>query len=218
MNYINELSTYSTSIISDSLDILWFSSWLIWIWAQTNNNKICWLAYTVKYELLWNNKSVEAWNYIDNVNNNNIIIIDNWWLKHCTVWWDILTHMAIIKKCNWTIINWYCRDIKDINKLNYPVFSKGIFMQTWKWRVKIVKTKWELNIEWIKINYWDYVLWDQNWVVVFSKNIIEKVLKQANYIKKIEENIKLAIKDWLSLQNARIKYNYNFHLWNKIKN
>lgn len=217
MDYSKELKKYSTTLISDVLDIYWLNSWLLWIKPQSKNYNISWEVFTVKYVLLEKNVSpTKAWDYIDDIDEWKVILIDNGGLLNCTVWWDILTKMAKIKWLAGTIINWCCRDIESINKLNYPVFSKWVYMQSWKWRVMFKSTNSCITINWVNIFPWDYVRWDLNWVVVIPKKIILEVLKKAKTISSIESNIRKTISNWLSLKEAREKFNYNFHIWKKI--
>jgi len=215
MEIIKKLSLFSTSIISDALNLLWLKWELYNFKSYTSNKKIVWVIYTIKYRLIKNNENLWVKNYIEDIPNNKdiILFIDNWWIKQYTVWWEILTLVAKIKWIKWTIINWVFRDLYEINNMNFPVFSKGVFMKSWKWYVQYFKKNCKLNVDWVEINSWDYVLWDSNGLVIIPKKIINIVLEKAEMIVDIESKIKQAVLNWIPLKIAREKYNYNFHIW-----
>lgn len=201
----------STSEISDAMDYLGISSSALSnIKPLHYSMKAFGVAYTVQYESNDSQHIQKAGDYIDDVSEENIIIIDNHGKTNCTVWGGLLTHFACKKNIQGTVINGVCRDVEDILKLKYPLFSLGYNMVTGKGRGHLSSTNKDINISGVLIKSNYYVYGDANGVLIIPNDSILAILDIAEEINKIEGNIYNSIKDGVfTLKEARIKFNYN---------
>lgn len=212
MNQLKErLHKLDTAEISDALDSYGISGALFGIKAAISGKKCIGKAFTVQY-IPYDEKPSEfknAGNYIDDVPPGSVIVVDNQGREDCTVWGDILTNYAVQHKIEGTVIHGAARDIKIIRELNYPLFSRNIFMCSGKNRVKKIAHQIDIEISGIKIHPNDIVFGDDNGVVIIPQEYAEKVIDRAENIKSTEEKILDAVKKGDGLFNARKKFHYD---------
>ena len=208
---IEELKILDTASLSDALDSLGFNGGLEGLEARTNNNNICGIAFTVKYDVADEEfkKKRKAADFIDDVQDDHIIVLANNGRSDCTVWGGILTKIAKSKNIKGTIIDGACRDIKEIRQLNYPIFTKSIFMQSGKGRAKKINQQVSVYINKVRINPNDFIKGDANGIIVIPNNISEEVIRRAKRIKLTEEKILNAVLNGEKLSIDRKNFSYN---------
>ena len=217
---ITILKSFTTPTLSDALDSLNINGGLENIYPQTTNCNICGQAFTVKYGIpnLAEQQIGKAADFIDDVPSHKIIVLANNGRLDCTVWGGILTQLALLKNINGTVIDGMCRDIDEIQLLNYPIFTKGIYMKSGKGRTKKIATQVPVFIGNTSINPDDYIRGDKNGIIVIPKQKILQVLDRAAHIKKTEHSIVTAIKKGIPLKAARNIYKYHRPWQDNIKN
>lgn len=196
--------------ISDALDSLKISGGLVGIQCRVKGLAMCGPAYTVKYRLIETESAgfKNAGNYIDNVPEGSIIVIDNDGRQECTTWGDILTNFAIKHNIGGTVIHGAARDIDEIERLRYPLFSTHIFMQSAKNRAIKVDENCEIEIGKVTIKPNDLIFGDSNGCVAIPFEHIEEVLSRAENIQKTEQKIIEAVMHGISLEKAREQFGY----------
>ena len=207
---LNEYKKLDSASISDALDSLNIRNRIPNLLPRSSNKKMVGYAYTVQYSpyKVPLNSFKNAGNYIDNVKENEIILLDNNGLDYCTVWGGILTKMAEIKKISGVVIYGAIRDIEEVEKSNVPIFSTHTFMCSAKNRFQLVSIKTTLKINDVTINPDDLIFGDKNGVLVVPKDLINICLTRAINIKKTEEKIIKEITSGMTLEKAREKHNY----------
>ena len=75
--------------------------------------------------------------FIDDVAESDIIAIDNDRRTDCTVWGDIMTQYAGLRRITATVIDGVCHDVAKALGDGYPLFTGGRFMRTGKDRVEV---------------------------------------------------------------------------------
>ncbi|AJC48736.1 RraA family protein [Allofrancisella guangzhouensis] len=208
-----EFSKLSTSAISDALDSLGLKDRVTGFSSRSSNDTLIGFAYTVKYDLLDEDKDFQnafqnAGNYIDNVAEEEIILIDNAARDWCTTWGGILTKFSILKKIGGAVIYGAVRDIEEIESSNLPVYSSHVFMASGKNRVKKVAEKCCVKIGNVLVSHGDLIFGDKNGILFIPKDKIEDVCKRAKHIEETEKKIIEAIELGMSLSEARSKFNY----------
>lgn len=208
---IKLLEELDVASLSDALDSLGLNGGLEGIKPQSVNKSICGRAFTVKYGLPSEEDKIvaKAANFIDNVKSNEVVVLANNGREDCTIWGGILTNVAVKNNIAGTIIDGMCRDIREINELSYPLYSKGVYMKTGKGRAKKLMTQTEVYIGNTKILPGDYIRADENGVIVIPQDKVEEVLKRAKNIKNTESLILEAVLNGMKLESAREKYKYN---------
>ena len=209
--FCRRLQLFDTASISDALDSLSINGGLQGIVPRTMSKKICGRAFTVKYgDVTEEERKIgRASDFIDEVSEGDVIILGNNRRCDCTVWGNILTTMAIMKKAAGTVIDGACRDIGEINDKMYPLFSKSVYMKSGKGRTKKIDLQVPIIVGDTNIEPGDYVLGDSNGVIIVPHNQIETVLYRAELIRKTEEKIVNAVKQGMRLDQARQKYHYH---------
>lgn len=207
---IKEFAKLDSAAISDALDSFKISCGLVGIKPLFPNIKCVGFAYTVKYqEIKEITEFQNAGNYIDNVPDNSVIVIDNDGRNDCTVWGGILTEVAMKKKINGTVINGCARDIDEISKKKYPLFAVSTFMQSAKNRSKKVSEALPIFINNVKIETGDIIFCDGNGCIVIPIKLASDVLQRAKNVIETEDKILNAVRNGMNLEEARKIYSYN---------
>ena len=147
--------------------------------------------------------------YIDDVPRGYVVVLDNRGRTDCTVWGGILSYVAKRRGIEGTVIDGVCRDVDDILRLRYPVFSRGFFMRTGKGRVRMDAVNVPVTVGGVLVRPGDVIVADSSGVVVVPRERAEEVLSIAEEIHEAEENIVKAVDGGLSLGEARKKYRYH---------
>lgn len=204
----NKWRGLSTSTISDALDKLGIPGQCIGIKPINREFEVIGPAYTVKY-LPQNDEIGSVGDYIEDVPQGAVIALDNDGRLDATVWGDILTRYAQIRKIGGTVINGVCRDTMSSLELGYPLFSKGTYMRTGKDRVRFFKDKIPVCLGGVTVNPDDILIGDADGVVVIPFDMIEQVLGIALFIHKCEWGIIQAVEQEMNLKEARELFNYH---------
>lgn len=199
---------FSTSTISDALDKFGFGGGCKGITPAFQKIKMVGTAYTVRYAPVGEVKGTVG-DYIDEVQPGDVVVLDNNGRTDCTVWGDILTITAKIKDISGTVIEGVFRDMPTILEEGYPIFSRGRFMMTGKDRVMVEATQVIVSIGAVQVKPGDILVGDDSGVVVVPQELAEKVLEAVDAIEEAEQKIVKAVRDGLSLTEARKKFGYH---------
>jgi len=147
--------------------------------------------------------------YIDDVHEGRVVVIDNGGRDDATIWGDILTEIAHRRKLAGTVIDGINRDVALCRKLGYPVFSKGHWMRTGKDRVQVERMDCPVNIGGARVSPGDILRGDADGVVVIPKEHEDTVLDAAEEIQAAEEHIREAVRSGMRLDEARKQFKYH---------
>ncbi len=147
--------------------------------------------------------------YIDDVPEGHIVVIDNGGREDATIWGDILTEIAHRRGLGGTLIDGISRDVKLCRQLGYPVFSVGHWMRTGKDRVQVEKMDCPVNIGGARVCPGDLLRGDADGVVVLPKEHEDAVLDAAEEIATAEEAIREACRGGMRLDEARKQFKYH---------
>ena len=121
----------STANVSDALDRLRMPGSCFGISPLQNGQRMIGRAYTIQYVPAGSPPGTVG-DYIDDVEQGQVIVLDNQGRRDCTVWGDILTAVAHNRGVGGTVIHGVCRDVYRALDVHYPIFSSGRFMRTGK--------------------------------------------------------------------------------------
>ncbi|MBO9604090.1 MAG: RraA family protein [Novosphingobium sp.] len=147
--------------------------------------------------------------YIDDVPEGAVVVIDNGGREDATIWGDILTEIAHRRGLGGTVIDGISRDVKLCRELGYPVFSKGHWMRTGKDRVQVEKMDCPVTIGGARVQPGDILRGDPDGVVVLPKEHEDAVLAAAEEIGAAEEHIRAACRGGMRLDEARRQFKYH---------
>jgi len=213
---IDELKEFSTPEISDALNTLRVIGGCQGIKTVVPGKKIVGPAVTVrKLPADAVNPKKGGGDYLDVAKKGDVIVIDNGGRMDCTVFGDILASACKQAGIEGTVIYGLCRDVELLKTIEYPVFSKGTYMQTGKDMTQYDAINIPVGIYDVLVEPGDIIFADDSGVLAIPQEIVEKVLGAAREINEAEGLIKRSVDKGLdtedahlSLSEAREKYKY----------
>ncbi|KAI8454740.1 ribonuclease E inhibitor RraA/Dimethylmenaquinone methyltransferase [Phakopsora pachyrhizi] len=181
--------------------------------------KICGRAFTVK--MVFDNgdkttKSSKETHYLDTVERDSIVVISAPHNSKNAVWGGLMTARAKVLGLRGVIIDGRCRDLRDHDELDFPVFARGNSVLGQSTFTKPTETQEPLtiypsfsnmsksyqsqrvkderddesdqNFEPVTINPNDIIMADQDGVVRIPKDLIDQVLKLCKVADEVEKN------------------------------
>ncbi|MDR7866078.1 MAG: RraA family protein [Sporomusaceae bacterium] len=205
---IDEYKKLDTTSISDALDRLGIRGGLLGIKPVVEGTRLCGQAFTVHYVPCGEIKGTVG-DFLDDVEPNEVVVIDNSGRLDCTVWGDIMALSASQRKIAGTVIDGVCRDVPVVKSLQYPIFTKGTYMVTGKDRVFVDKVNIPVSVSGVQVIPGDLIVGDGTGVVVVPLKRAEDVLKIATEIETKEKLVEQKIREGCSLKEARAAVNYH---------
>ncbi|MDE1713463.1 RraA family protein [Chromobacterium amazonense] len=206
------LQALDTPSIADAMDSLGLYGPLPGIVSRApGQHTIAGPAFTVRYQSFERQAGEfhNAGNYIDEVAAGEVILVDNQGRADCTVWGDILTEMALRKGIAGTLIHGAARDIGEIQRQGYPLFSAAVFMYSGKNRVRLSEKRVALQIGPTEVQPGDWIVADSSGALAIPAAQVEEVLQRAERIDATERKIRAALRDGVPLEQARAAYRYD---------
>jgi 4-hydroxy-4-methyl-2-oxoglutarate aldolase len=159
------------------------------------SGKICGPATTVQF--IPNRAKVVSRRYhkaIDEVPHGGILIVDTAGARgSCTG--ELMCTGAMVHGAMGTIVNGTIRDLAEINKLNYPVYAKGVLPVTAVGRMEDVAYNVDIEFAEVRIQPGDIIFADLDGVVVIPQSAAPIVANMADALGKLERNYKAEILD-----------------------
>lgn len=206
------LQALDTPSIADAMDSLCLYGPLHGILSRLPGQPtIAGPAFTVRYQSFERNQGEfhNAANYIDSVGQGEMIVVDNQGRADCTVWGDILTEMALRNHIVGSVIHGAARDIGEVQRLGYPLFSTAVFMYSGKNRVKLSAMQVPLQIGGVDIYPGDWIVADSSGALAVPTAQVEEVLLRAECIDATERKIRAALREGVPLEKARALHRYD---------
>ena len=195
--------------VSDAMDKLGLHGQALGIMPLADYTKVVvGPAFTVKY-VPASVPPGTVGDFIDDVAEGDVIVIDNDGRTDCTVWGDIMTQYAGLRGIAGTVIDGVCRDVSKALGDNYPMFSAGRFMRTGKDRVQVESVNTAVAIGTVRVAARDIVVADANGVVVVPRGLAREVAVTARKIEEVESRIREQISQGKSLGEARAALGYH---------
>ena len=205
---IQRASKLDTTSISDALDRLGIAGQCLGIKPLDHRFRLTGRAFTILYGPASTPPGTVG-DYIDDLEPDTVIVLDNGGRENATVWGDILTTMAHRRGVAGTVIDGACRDVHLSLSLGYPIFSRSYSMRTGKDRVQVEATTCPVNIGDARVNAGDILRGDADGVIVIPKAHEGQVLAIAEEIDAVEGRILAAVKDGMKLVEARRQHGYH---------
>lgn len=195
--------------VSDALDKLGIPGQCLGIMPLDNYRApVVGPAFTVKY-VSCGQPAGTVGDFIDDVAEGDVVVIDNDGRTDATVWGDIMTQYAGIRKVGATVIDGVCRDVAKALGDGYPMFSRGRFMRTGKDRVEVAAVNEPVSIGTARVVARDIVVADANGVVVVPRARAREVAETARKIEEAESRIRELIASGKTLGQARAELGYH---------
>ncbi|HIZ82677.1 MAG TPA: RraA family protein [Candidatus Mediterraneibacter pullistercoris] len=212
---IEAYKSLDSTSISDAMDRIGIPAGLYDLKPITPGKVMCGQAFTVRYVPCGEVKGTVG-DFLDDVEPGQVCVLDNGGRDYCTVWGDIMALYASMRKVAGTVIYGVCRDVKDVRKIGYPIFSLGHYMVTGKDRVEVAEINGPVTVSGLKVCPGDLIFGDDTGALCVPYDRAEEVLKIAREIEEKEERIRQALQKGVSLREARAKTGYH-HLQTREK-
>ena len=195
--------------VSDAMDKLGLHGQALGIMPLDNYRKaVVGPAFTVKY-VPASNPPGTVGDFIDDVAEGDVVVLDNDGRTDCTVWGDIMTQYAGLRGIAGTVIDGVCRDVTKALGDSYPMFSAGRFLRTGKDRVQVEAVNTTVAVGSARVAPRDIVVADANGVVIVPRGRAREVAETARKIEEIESRIREQIAQSKSLGEARAALGYH---------
>jgi 4-hydroxy-4-methyl-2-oxoglutarate aldolase len=205
---VQRAAKLDTTALSDALDRLGIPGQCLGIKPLDYRFRLAGRAFTI----LYGPASVPpgtVGDFIDDVPKGSVIVIDNGGRENATVWGDILTMVAHRRGIAGTVIDGACRDTHLSRELGYPIFSRSYSMRTGKDRVQVEAMNGPVNIGDARIIAGDILRGDADGVIAIPQPHENEVLTVAEEIDGVEEKIRRAVLDGMTLADARRQHKYH---------
>ena len=201
------LKTLSATTVSDALDRLGIAGQCLGIKPLAPTFRLCGRAFTMRTVPVSGEPGTVG-DYIDDVPEGEVVVIDNGGRPDMTVWGDILTFVAHRRRVGGTVIDGHCRDTALSLELAYPIFSAGWSVRTGKDRVQLDAMSVPVSIGGATVEPGDALLGDADGVVAVPRSREDEVIALAQEIDAAENRIREAFKGGMRLDEARIQHKY----------
>lgn len=195
--------------VSDALDKLGLHGQALGIRPLDNYSRtVVGPAFTVKY-VPASVPPGTVGDFIDDVAEGDVVVLDNDGRTDCTVWGDIMTQYAGLRGIAATVIDGVCRDVSKALGDGYPMFTAGRFMRTGKDRVQVESVGGTVGIGTVRVMSRDIVVADANGVVVVPRERAREVAATARRIEEVESAIRERIAGGATIREAREALGYH---------
>jgi regulator of RNase E activity RraA len=205
---VNRAARLDTTALSDALDRLGIAGQCLGIKPLDPRFRLCGRSFTILYGPATVPPGTVG-DFIDDVAEGTVIVIDNGGRENATVWGDILTMVAHRRKIGGTVIDGACRDTNLSREIGYPIFSRSYSMRTGKDRVQVEGMNCAVNIGDARVLPGDILRGDADGVIAIPQAHEDDVLTVAEEIDAIEEKIRQAVLLGVRLDEARKQFRYH---------
>ena len=207
-NNVARAAKLETATISDALDKLGIAGQCLGIKPLDHKFRMAGRAFTLAYAPVGHPVGTVG-DFIDDVPEGGVVVIDNGGRPDATVWGDILTFTANKRGLGGTVIDGACRDTHLALDLGYPMYSRSYSMRTGKDRVQLDATQVVVTIGDVRVAPGDIMRGDSDGVVAIPRDREDEVLDTAEEIDAAEMRIRDAIASGLRLDEARKQQQYH---------
>jgi regulator of RNase E activity RraA len=205
---VQRASKLDTTALSDALDRFGIPGQCLGIKPLDHRFRLAGRAFTLLYGPAGTPAGTVG-DFIDDVPEGSVIVIDNGGRENATVWGDILTMVAHRRKIAGTVIDGACRDTNLAREIIYPIFSRSYSMRTGKDRVQLEATNGSVNIGDARVLAGDILRGDGDGVIAIPQAHENEVLAIAEEIDATEEKIRRAVLEGMRLTDARKMHKYH---------
>jgi len=116
---------------------------------------------------------------VDSLKPNDVLVLGGHRPSHACIWGDLVSVAAKARGANGAVLDGNTRDVHEIIKLQFPVFSAGIGIATPLGRARISAHGCPVRCGGVLVNTGDIVFGDINGVVVIPRELMAEVIPLA---------------------------------------
>lgn len=204
-----QASCLSTAEISDALDYFGLPGSALGIEPIAGPHKLFGPAFTVRFGPVDAAAPGTVGDYLDDIAEGAVAVLDNAGRLDCTVWGGIMSRLAAHRGIAGTVINGVCRDTAEADEAGYALYAAGRFMRTGKDRVQVDAIGEPIVLGQVRVCAGDYVVADQDGVVVIALARGAEVFTRALEMHALEQRIVAAGLAGMKLSEARRQFGYH---------
>ncbi len=208
MKIAERLAALGTTDLSDALDRMGITGQCAGIMPLDRSFRLVGRAWTLRYGPVGRDGGTVG-DYIDDLDPDQVVVLDNQGRVDATVWGDLLTSTAARRSVSGTVIDGVCRDIDRSIELHYPIFSRGNWMRTGKDRVRVESVNEPVSVGGIRVEPGDWLRGDGDGLVAISAVSVDQILDIAEEVHAAEDRIRAAISQGQALREARTAHGYH---------
>lgn len=205
---VDAIAAFSCCDLSDAMDRLGIPCQAAGIRPMFAGCYLVGQAWTLRYGSVGQDGG-SVGDYIDDIADGQVVVLDNQGRLDSTVWGDLLTTTAVRRKVAGTVIDGICRDVDRAAELRYPIFARGNWMRTGKDRVRVEATGEPVVVGGIRVETGDWLRGDGDGLVSIPRSRVDEVLAVAGEVKQAEDRIREAVEAGADLRVARAAQNYH---------
>lgn len=116
---------------------------------------------------------------VDQLGEGEIYVLVTRGEYNCAVFGELFATAVRQRKGAGVLLDAYARDIRELKKMDFPLFYRGKNPKTSKGRCEINECQIPVTMDGVTINPGDYIFGDIDGVVVIPKDLIDQVLDRA---------------------------------------
>ena len=139
---------------------------------------------------------------VDQLGENEIYVLVTRGDYNCAVFGELFATAVKGRKGAGVLLDAYARDLKALNKMDFPLFYRGRNPKTSKGRCEINECQIPVIMDGVTINPGDWIFGDIDGVVIIPKDIVEEVIDDALKTIEKEDEVRDRLVNGSSLQQA----------------
>jgi regulator of RNase E activity RraA len=151
-------------------------------------------------------ESLLSWtSFLSSVESNTVIVCqpNN---QSIALMGELSAETLVKKNIRGYVVDGGCRDVKRIKEIGFPVFCKFYTPKDVSGRWKVTEIGKKIKIKDVIITTGDYIIGDEDGIVVIPKRIVEKIIFKAEKDLKSENKMRNAILSGEDPREAYLKY------------
>jgi 4-hydroxy-4-methyl-2-oxoglutarate aldolase len=118
------------------------------------------------------------------------------------LWGGLMSTRAQHLKAGGAILNGFIRDADEIERLGFPVFSRGVYAQDQGVRGKVIDFRTPIEIEGIRVTPGDLIFADREGVLIIPREAEQEAIARAIEKNNTENAVAVAIRNGMSTRDA----------------
>jgi len=116
---------------------------------------------------------------IDTMTDGDVLVVDAGHHRDSAFWGELLSTACLAKGVRGAVMSTCARDLWKLNQLDFPVFGIGTTPADSKGRIDVIEIGQPITIDGVAIANGDWILGDEDGVVVIPNDCLEATLKLA---------------------------------------
>ncbi len=122
------------------------------------------------------------------------------------LWGGLMSTRAVHLRAAGAVLDGYIRDSDEIERLGFPVFSRGVYAQDQGARGKVIDFRTAIAINGVRIRPGDLLFGDREGVLVIPREVEQEAIARAMEKVRTENQVARAIREGMSACEAFVRF------------